>query len=165
MEVKKCSAEKGIFTMNALTRWNPFKEMDEIQDRLTSLWDRFPTHRSLSQLEPLATFEWSPMVDIVEDNNEYLIKADLPEVKKAEINVTVENGLLKIRGERRYENEDKGRTYHRVERSYGKFERVFNIPSDADGTKVFAEFKDGVLMVHLPKDEKAKPKSIDVKVS
>ena len=104
------------------------------------------------------------MVDIVEDNNEYLIKADLPEVKKSEISVTVENGLLKIRGERKYETEDKSRTYHRVERSYGKFERSFSIPGDADGTKISAEFKDGVLMVHLPKDEKAKPKAVDVKV-
>jgi HSP20 family protein len=164
-EREKCSAEKGIFTMNALTRWNPFKEMEEIQDRLTSLWDRFPTHRSRSEQESLATFGWSPMVDIVEDNNEYLIKADLPEVKKSEISVTVENGLLKIRGERKYESEDKSRTYHRVERSYGKFERNFSIPGDADGTKISAEFKDGVLMVHLPKDEKAKPKAVDVKVA
>jgi HSP20 family protein len=163
---RKSSAEKGIFTMNALTRWNPFKEMEEIQDRLTSLWDRFPTpHRSRSEQESLATFGWSPMVDIVEDNNEYLIKADLPEVKKSEISVTVENGLLKIRGERKYETEDKSRTYHRVERSYGKFERSFSIPGDADGTKISAEFKDGVLMVHLPKDEKAKPKAVDVKVA
>jgi len=94
------------------------------------------------------------MVDIVEDNNEYLIKTDLPEVKKSDINVTVENGLLKIYGERKYETQDNGRTYHRVERSYGKFERNFNIPSDADGTKISAEFKDGVLLVHLPKNER-----------
>ena len=151
--------------MNALTRWNPFKEMEEIQDRLTSLWDHFPTHRSRSEEESLAPYGWSPMVDIVEDNNEYLIKADLPEVKKSEISVTVENGLLKIRGERKYESEDKSRTYHRVERSYGKFERNFSIPGDADGAKISAEFKDGVLMVHLPKDEKAKPKAVDVKVA
>ena len=151
--------------MNALTRWNPFKEMEDIQDRLTSLSDRFPTDRSRLEQESLATYGWSPMVDIVEDNNEYLIKADLPEVKKSEISVTVENGLLKIRGERKYESEDKSRTYHRVERSYGKFERNFSIPGDADGMKISAEFKDGVLMVHLPKDEKAKPKAVDVKVA
>ena len=151
--------------MKALKRWNPFKEMEEIQDRLTSLWDHFPTHRSRSEEESLAPYGWSPMVDIVEDNNEYLIKADLPEVKKSEISVTVENGLLKIRGERKYESEDKSRTYHRVERSYGKFERNFSIPGDADGAKISAEFKDGVLMVHLPKDEKAKPKAVDVKVA
>jgi len=105
------------------------------------------------------------MVDIVEDNNEYLIKADLAEVKKSDISVTVENGLLKICGERKYETQDNGRTYHRVERSYGRFERSISIPSDADGTKISAKFKDGVLMVHLPKDEKAQPKAIDVKVA
>jgi HSP20 family protein len=133
--------------MNALKRWNPFKEMEEIQDRVTSLWDRFPTHRSGVQQESLATFEWLPMVDIVEDNNEYLIKADLPEVKRSDISVTVENGLLRICGERKYETQDNGRTYHRVERSYGRFERSFSIPSNADGTRISADFKDGVLMV------------------
>lgn len=109
--------------------------------------------------------EWSPLVDITEDEKEYLIKAELPEVKKEEVKITVQDDVLTISGERKYEKEEKGKKYHRVERAYGSFVRSFTLPEDADGTKVAAEFKDGVLKVHLPKSEKAKPKSIEVTVS
>ena len=108
--------------------------------------------------------DWSPQVDIVEDEKEYLIKADLPEMKKDEINVSVENGMLSVSGERKTEKEEKNKKFHRIERSYGRFERTFMVPEDADGAKVKAEFKDGVLQVHLPKNPVAKPKAIEVKV-
>ena len=108
--------------------------------------------------------DWSPQVDIVEDEKEYLIKADLPEMKKDEINVSVENGVLSVSGERKTEKEEKNKKFHRIERSYGRFERTFMVPEDADGAKVKAEFKDGVLKVHLPKNPVAKPKAIEVKV-
>ena len=104
-------------------------------------------------------------MDITEDDKEYLVKADLPEVKKEDVKVTVENGVLIITGERKFEKEEKDKRYHRLERSYGNFLRSFTLPGAADGSKVSAEFKDGVLKVRLPKTEKAKPKAVEVKVA
>ena len=121
--------------------------------------------RPESQDELMAVAEWSPFVDISEDDREYLIKADLPEVKKEDVKVSVEEGTLTIMGERKFEKEEKGRRYHRVERAYGTFGRSFLLPDDASPAKVNAEFKDGVLTVHLVKDEKAKPQQVEVKVS
>jgi HSP20 family protein len=105
------------------------------------------------------------LVDITEDEKEWVVKADLPEVKKEDVNVTVENGVLTITGERKFEKEEKDKKYHRIERSYGNFLRSFTLPDAADSSKVTAEFKDGVLKVHLPKGEKAKPKAVEVKVA
>jgi HSP20 family protein len=96
---------------------------------------------------------------------EYLIKAELPEMRKEDVKVTVENGVLTISGERKFEKEEKKKKYHRVERGFGTFMRSFALPDDADFSKVNAEFKNGVLTVHVPKSEHAKPKQIDVKVA
>ena len=150
--------------MNAITRWDPFKELDELQNRLSTLFGRAPIRKNGAKDEALAVAEWAPMVDVVEDDNEYLIKAELPEVKKDDVKVTVQDDVLTITGERQYEKEEKEKKYHRVERAYGSFARSFTLPEDADGEKVAAEFKDGVLKVHLPKSEQAKPKSIEVKI-
>jgi len=150
--------------MNAITRWDPFRELDELQTRLSALFGRAPVRKNGSKDEALAVAEWAPVVDIVEDENEYLIKAELPEVKKEDVKVTVQDDVLTISGERMFEKEEKGRKYHRMERAYGSFARSFTLPEDADGEKVAAEFKDGVLKVHLPKSEQAKPKSIEVKI-
>ena len=109
--------------------------------------------------------EWLPLVDITEDDKQYLIKAELPEVRKDDVKVTVENGVLTLSGERKFEKEEKEKKYHRIERAYGSFTRSFTVPDDADDTKVSAEFKDGLLTVRLAKNEKARPKSIEVKVS
>ncbi len=108
--------------------------------------------------------QWAPLVDISEDEKEYLIKAELPEVKKDEVKVSVQNDVLSITGERKYEKEEKNKKVHRIERAYGSFARTFTVPEDADAEQVAAEFRDGILKVHLPKTEKAKPKSIDVQV-
>ena len=147
-----------------MTRWNPFKELEEMERRLSTYLGR-PTIRTEAGKEAMTVAEWSPLVDITEDEKEYLIKADLPEVKKEDVKLTVEHDVMSISGERKYEKEEKGKKYHRVERAYGSFIRSFTLPEDADGTKVSAEYKDGVLNVHLPKSEKAKPKAIEVKVS
>jgi HSP20 family protein len=109
--------------------------------------------------------DWAPMVDISETDDEYLVKAEIPEVKKEEVKVRVENGVLTIEGERKQEREEKGKKFHRVERYYGTFLRTFTVPENVDEKKVKAEFKDGVLNVHLPKAEMAKPKAIEVKVA
>lgn len=150
--------------MGALTRWDPFRELDDLQNRLSTLFGRAPVRREGDKREALTIAEWAPLVDIVEDDKEYLIKAELPEVKKEEIKVGVQDDVLTITGERKYEKEEKDKKYHRIERAYGSFSRSFTIPDDADGTKVSAEFKEGILKIHLPKSEKAKPKSIEVKV-
>lgn len=158
--------------MNALItseteKWNPFKEMELLQNRLASLFDptieRMPLATEKGGRLP-ATGEWMPSVDIVEDDKEYTLKVELPEVRKEDVSVTLENGVLILRGERKFEKEEKNKRYHRIERSYGSFARSFVMPDDVDEAKVNAEFKDGLLKVHVAKSEKAKPKAIDVKI-
>src|SRR5213595_777881 len=104
--------------MNALTRWNQLKQLEALQHGLSSLFSRSPAQWPEGQEEPLAVAEWSPLVDISEDDKEYLIKAELPEVKKEDLKVTVEDGLVTITGERKFENEEKTKKYHRVERDF-----------------------------------------------
>lgn len=149
--------------MNTIMRWEPYKERDELQSRHSTLFGRAPVERTGGK-EAMTVAEWAPLVDIVEDDKEYLIKTGLPEIKKEDVKVSVEDDVLTISGERSFEKEEKGKKYHRVERAYGSFARSFTLPEDADAQKVAAEFKDGVLRVRLPKSEKAKPKSIGVKV-
>jgi HSP20 family protein len=150
--------------MSALTRWDPFKEMDDLQKRLNSIFGLNP-QRPINGKEEMTVAQWLPLVDITEDDKQYLIKAELPEVRKDDVKVVVESGVLTISGERNFEKEEKDKKYHRIERSYGSFTRSFSVPDDADDSKVSAEFKDGVLTVHLAKSEKARPKSIEVKLS
>lgn len=151
--------------MNTLTHWDPLKEIEGLQSRLSTLLGRSPVGRKNGEEESITVAEWAPLVDITEDDKEYLIKAELPEVKKDEVKVSVEHGVLTITGERKFEKQEKNKKYHRVERAYGSFVRTFVVPDDADADKVQAEFKDGVLRVHLPKSEEAKPKQIEVKVA
>lgn len=153
--------------MNTLIQWNPFRELDELQNRLGSFLGRFPNRTStgLSDTEKLALPDWSPPVDIIEDDHEYLVKADLPEVRREDVNVMVENGIVSVFGKRRDEKEEKNRKYHRIERSYGTFRRGFLVPEDADPTKVKAEFKDGVLQIHMPKTSAPKPNFVEVKIN
>ncbi len=140
-----------------------FREMEEMSDRLNRLFGTW-TRPLGAKEEPLTVTDWTPSVDIQETDNEYLVKAELPEVRKEDVKVTVENGILTLQGERKQEKEEKGKKFHRIERSYGTFLRTFTVPSDADEAKVAADFKEGILRVHLPKTEKPRPKAIDVKV-
>jgi HSP20 family protein len=114
--------------------------------------------------ESITVAEWAPLVDITEDDKEYIIKTELPEIKKDDVKVSVENGLLTIVGERKFEKEE-NKKYHSVERAYGRFVRSFVLPEGVDPDKVNAEFRDGVLKVHLAKSEQTKPKQIEVKVA
>src|SRR6266403_3450477 len=155
--------------MNTLVKLNPFGEVDELQSRLDRFFfNGFPNRmrflRRFENGEELRLPDWSPLVDITEDDHEYLFKADLPEMRKEDVKVTVENGVLFISGERRAEKEEKKRKFHRLERFFGTFERTFTVPEDADPTKIVAEFHDGVLQVHLPKRPMPKPKTIEIKV-
>ena len=151
--------------MSALTRWNQLRQLEALQHNLGGLFSRSAAQWPEGQEEQIAVPEWAPLVDISEDDKEYLIKAEVPEVKKEDVKVTAEEGTLTIMGERKFEKEEKGKKYHRVERSYGTFVRHFSLPDDASPAKVSAEFKDGVLTVHLVKTEKAKPQQVEVKVS
>ena len=151
--------------MNALIRWDPFKEMEDLQSRLTKLFGLTPARTENGGGELMTITEWAPSVDIIEDQKEWLVKADLPEVKKEELKVTVENGVLTITGERKFEKESKKENYHRIERTYGSFIRSFALPTSVDADKVSAEYKDGVLTLTLPKKEEAKAKTITVQTS
>src|SRR5947208_13820267 len=115
--------------------------MEKIQNHLSQLFV-LPL-RLTNRREEITLPEWTPLADITEDDKEYLIKAELPEMKKEDVKVTVENGVLTISGERKFEQEEKKRKFHRVERGYGTFVRSFTLPDDADSNKVKAEFKNG----------------------
>ena len=149
--------------MTALMRWDPFRELEEMSDRLNRMFAR-PATRTNGK-ETMIVADWTPTVDISETDGEYQIKAEIPDVKKEDVKVMLEDGVLTIQGERKQEKEEKGKKYHRVERSYGSFVRSFSLPELIDEEKVKAEFKDGVLNLHLPKSEKGKPKAIEVKVA
>jgi HSP20 family protein len=154
--------------MKSLEIWNPFRELDEVQNRLSSFFGGFPEFgrfpRRLFGNGDITLPNWSPQVDISEDDKEYMVKADLPEMNKEDVKVTVENGVLSISGERKSEKEEEKQKFHRIERFFGTFLRTFALPDDADSTKIAAEFKEGVLKVHLPKVPAAKPKQFEVKV-
>ena len=153
--------------MNKLMTWNPLREMDEAQNRFNRFFlGGFPIPNRMGgdEIHSLAVADWSPEVDISEDDRGYLLKADLPEMKKDDVRVTVEDGILSVSGERKIEKEDQKKKFHRIERSFGTFRRSFTLPEDADSTKVTAEFHDGVLKVHLPTTPIARSKAIEVKV-
>ena len=151
--------------MNALKRWNQLRELEALHHGLSSLFGRPTAMGTEGEEEQITVPEWAPLVDISEDAQEYLIKAELPEVKKEDVKVIAEAGILTIMGERKFAKEEQGKKYHRVERAYGSFGRSFSLPDDASPAKVSAEFKDGVLAVHLVKTEKAKPQQVEVKVT
>jgi HSP20 family protein len=115
--------------------------------------------------QPVTGRPWTPSVDILETENELILKADLPEVKLEDIAINLENGVLSLKGERKFEHKEQKGGYHRMERSYGAFARNFAIPESVDVEKVLAAFKDGVLTITLPKKELAKPRAIKVNVA
>jgi len=135
------------------------------QNRFNHFLGGFPNRIGTGETHSLTVPDWSPEVDISQDNHGYLLKADLPEMKKDDVRVTVEDGILCVSGERKSNKEDQNRKFHRIERAYGNFRRSFTLPEDADSTKVTAEFHDGVLKVHLPTTARARSKAIEVKVA
>ena len=135
------------------------------QNRFIRFLGEFPNRMGSDEIHSLAVADWSPEVDISEDDQGYLLKADLPEMKKDDVRVTVEDGILSVSGERKSQKEDQKKKFHRIERSFGTFRRSFTLPEDADSTKVTAEFRDGVLKVHLPTTTTPKSKAIQVKVA
>jgi HSP20 family protein len=143
----------------SLIRWEPFREMDEFFRRYSSALGR-SNLRTFNEGER----EWAPAANISETDKEYLIKAELPEVKKEDVKITLENGIITISGERKQQKEEKEENEIRVESFYGTFTRSFSLPENIDPNGVRAESKDGVLKVRIPKKEAAKPKAITVQV-
>lgn len=148
-----------------LTTWDPFRELETVRGRLPGYLGPLARPKNLGKEEALTVAEWAPLVDIVEDDHEYLIKAELPEVKKENVRVNVVDDVLTLAGERTMMKEEKDKKCRRIERAYGSFARAFTLPDDADPAKIRAEFKDGLLKVWLPKTEKAKAKTVDVKIA
>ena len=148
----------------ALERWDQFRELEEVSSRLNRMLAR-PAWHSSNGKEAMIVADWTPSVDISETAGEYLIKAEIPDVKKEDVKVTLEDGILTLQGVRWHEQEEEGKKFHRIERSYGSFVRTFSVPDVIEAEHVKAEFKGGVLNLHLPKSEKAKPKTIEVKLA
>ena len=146
------------------TGWNPSRELAEMSDRLNHVFARVP-RGGREENEAMTVADWVPLVDISETGAEYTIQAEIPGVKKEDVKVTLEHGVLSIRGMRRQDVEGNSNKFHRMERSYGNFVRNFLLPDLVDDAKLEAIVKDGMLTLHLPKTEKAKPKAIEVKVA
>ncbi|MDH5356357.1 MAG: Hsp20/alpha crystallin family protein [Gammaproteobacteria bacterium] len=146
-----------------MTVWNPFREMENMLERYNQA-----TRRGISTLgldTDIGFTEWAPTVDIEENDDNFMIKADLPGVTKDDIDIRLENGVLSISGEKRVEKETgKGTKHHRTERFHGSFSRRFTLPSEIDADHVNADYKDGVLSLTVPKIEEEKRKAIEIKV-
>jgi HSP20 family protein len=145
--------------MTMLTRWDPWRELGRLQDDVGRMFDDRLGFRAGESLG------WTPSVDIYEDEEGLSLRFELAGVEPKDVDIRFENGVLTIKGERKLEREEKKDNYHRVELSYGSFNRSFSLPATLDPEKIKAESKNGVLTVHLPKKPEAKPKSIQVKVS
>ena len=134
-----------------------FENLPSTFNLLDQVLDRFAN-------QPAGSRPWGPAVDIVENDKELLLSADLPGVKLEDVEVKIEDGTLTLSGSRKFENEDNKNGYHRIERSYGAFHRAFSLPDSVDATKVAAAFDNGVLKVTLPKKELAQPRTVKVEI-
>lgn len=150
--------------MSNLTRYNPFREMEDLMERFQRSFGVAP--RRGDGQEGMTLADWTPAVDIREDENEFQIHMDLPQVEAGDVQVTVEDGVLTIRGERKAETEesDPNAKWHRVERFRGTFARSFTLPENVRDDSVDAKFEKGVLTVHLPKSRPAKPKAREITI-
>ncbi len=149
--------------MPTIVRWDPFREMATLQERLNRAFDD-AWGRARRPDEEFVSGSWLPAVDVRETKDALEISAELPGLDPKDVEVSVDNGVLTLKGARQFEKATEGETYHRVERSYGAFERSFNLPTNVDPEKVQAVYRHGVLHLTLPKREEAKPKSIAIKV-
>jgi len=150
----------------SVTRWDPFRDLLTIQDEMARLFDRAYTGRGGGTGEGATPRlrGWVPALDIAEEEDSYLVSAELPGVKADDLDITLEEGLLTIQGERRFEEETGGRQYHRIERHYGSFRRAITLPSQVQADRIEARFEGGVLIVRVPKADEAKPRKIQVQV-
>ena len=146
----------------AIVRWRPFRDMVSIQDEMNRLFDDF-FGRPLIKTE-WTEGVWTPTVDVSEDKDNVVIKAEMPGMKKDEVRISVQDNVITLKGEKKQEKEEKEANYHRIERSYGSFCRSFQLPTSVKTDKIKANYKDGVLSVTLPKTEEVKPKEIPISI-
>jgi HSP20 family protein len=142
-------------------KWEPFRDMDDVFDRFfADAFRRLP--RNAAEGRP--SLDWAPPADVSETEGEYLIKAEIPEVRKEDLSLTVQDGVLTLSGERRQEKREDGERLHRVERQYGAFARRFALPEDADDQGIRAESRDGVVTIHVPKHKVEQPQPRQIQV-
>ena len=147
--------------MSAITRWDPFHNLSTLQDQVNRLFEtNFPRRSDQSALTT-----WAPAVDIYETENELVLKADIPDVNEKDLDVRIENNMLTIQGERKFEQKVKEDNYLRVERTYGAFSRSFSLPNTVNTEAIQADYQNGVLTVELPKRAESKPKQVKVNVT
>lgn len=152
--------------MNTLERFNPLKEILSFEKEMSKLFNNYENKFGLSKNnEEYENAIWSPLTDISENKDSYQIKVDLPGLDKNDVKVSYENNVLSISGERKQESETNDNKYHRIERMYGKFYRSFTLPQHIKSDAIEAEFKNGQLLISVPKAEEAKPKQLEIKVS
>ena len=147
--------------MTVLTRWDPYRELNTLQDRMNRL---FNASFSEGRDESLDTSSFAPAVDVYEDEHNVTLKVEVPGIEEKDIDVRIENNVLTIHGERKFEKEEKEENYRRIERQYGSFTRTFTLPTTVDTESVSANYEKGVLKVKLAKKAEAKPKQIKVNV-
>ena len=146
----------------AIVRWEPFRDLVTIQDRMNRIFDE--AYRGVDD-DVMRRGTWVPPVDIIDTgNHELVLKAELPDMTKDDIEITVENGSLTLKGEKKMDRDVKDEHYRRIERAYGTFTRSFSLPPTVDASRVSADYKNGVLTIKLPIREEAKPKQIQVQV-
>lgn len=143
--------------------WDPFEEMGGMQDRINRLFEETFGRYPVGKRETLER-TWAPVVDIYEEKDNIIVKAELPGIKKEEVSIEIKDNVLTLSGERKHEAEKKKENYHRIERFYGKFTRSFTLPESVQVDKVKANYKDGVLEITLPKTEETKQKAIPIKI-
>jgi len=148
----------------ALIRWDPFREISSLQERMNRLFSDVRSRKPFGE-EEIVQGTWVPAVDIYETTDSIVLKAELPGITKEDISVEVKDNTLTLKGEKKFEKVVNEENYHRVERSYGTFQRAFTLPGTVEQDKVKAKFKDGILEITLPKMEQTKPKQIKVDVS
>ena len=145
-----------------LALWRPFREMERMRREMDRLWDSFFEERPRLRMEEAG--EWMPSLDLSETDNDIIVKADLPGIDPKDIDISLANDVLTIKGEKKQEREEKDENYHIIERSFGSFTRSLRLPRDVQSDKISASYKNGVLKVVLPKSEEAKAKEIKIKV-
>ncbi|MBX3703908.1 MAG: Hsp20/alpha crystallin family protein [Steroidobacteraceae bacterium] len=149
-----------------LIRWEPFRELDDLFARYSPFFGRVPGGRMPAAAgDQSEAAVWTPAANISETENEYLIKAELPEVRKEDVKVTVDEGVITISGERRHELEHKDEKVHRIESFYGNFTRSFRLPENADVAGIEAESRNGILKVRVPKTPAARARTVEVQVN
>ena len=148
-----------------MVRWQPFHNLVSVQDRMNRIFDdAFHAQRGGAEDDWALGGAWAPAVDIFEHEGSIVLKAELPGIDANDVDIRVENNVLTLRGERKFESDVKREDCHRVERAYGTFSRSFTLPNVVDTEKIKADYKDGVLQVTLPQKEEAKPKQISIVV-